>query len=597
MRIRIVAAALAAGFLCGPSTAAAADLDCDRLGAQATEAERWRRPLLQRSYERRRAAGLALAECAYRTQADRALSAAIDDRRFARLTPEQRRLTLSTAAMNAWRLEQLERARDRYMRALAADPHDPDDWYRLSILERVRGQNDVSAEVLLHLIETWPELLDRLDDQHVFGLIHGLAPESRRRLDLLQALFDANWNRAGKGADPAWYELALMRIVRGEPEAARAAIRRIDTPGELIKLRADRRFDGLVDRDAAAFDVGQAAQRQIDRYRVLAQSQPDSLELRMELSYALLSAGREQEALAYSNQVLAAIAEAPADAPAFADLGDEVWLMNNRAIALRRLGQTDEALLELQRASRYRESGSINVSQALNLGGYYAALGRADEALAAAARAGDDISGYGRMVQAQVQLRGAVLKGDRAGAQRALDYLREHRADAHTLWLEALLQAARVDEAQTALLELLASPTERSDALAWLQRYREAPVLPGDREWLARKAELLSRAGGGGAGRPHRALSDLRGQRAVASRRWRAGILRGRPPHRSPACTAPIPATRTPCAASRRSATSATPSIIRRSRSASTPTTTIPRIRKVSSATCSTCSRSSATSW
>lgn len=495
MRGKLVGTGIVLSLILGfsPTASADAEVDCEHLGALAVAAEQPRRSFLFRTYETRRLVALTLAECAYRKEADPALAAAIDDRRFARLSAAEQRRTLSAAAMNAWRLDRNAHALELFRRAIAVDPGDPDDWYRRSLLERGQGDEAAAAGSLIHLIEHWPELLDNLDDGHIFPLIYKLEPRSQIRLDLLQALLDANWQRKGQGASAAWYELAVIRIDRGETDAARAAIRRVSSPIELVKLRADRRFDAIVDRDAIAFNVENAAQRETELYRSLAAARPDSLELQMQLGSALLTQGRNDEALLHANRVIASIAESPKDRPAYTDLGDEVWVMNTRAIALRRLGRYDEALLELQRASRRDEDGAANVSQALNLGDYYASLGRADEAVAAAARAGSDMSGYGRMVQTLVQLRAATQQGDTAGAERALTYLREHAKDSQTLLLSGLIYCERMDEAERLLLEQLASTSGREDVLGWLQNFREAEVLPGDRVWRSRKAELIAR--------------------------------------------------------------------------------------------------------
>lgn len=495
MRSKLVGASIVLSLVLGfsPRAYADADVDCEHLGALAVAAEKARKSFLFRTYDNRRLVALTLAECAYRKEADPALAAAIGDRRFARLSAAEQRRTLSAAAWNAWRLDRNAHALELFRRAIAVDPGDPDDWYRRSLLERAQGDDVAAAESLIHLIEHWPELLDNLDDRHIFGLIYKLESRSQIRLSLLQALLDANWQRKGQGASAAWYELAAIRIDRGEADAARAAIRRVSSPIELVKLRADKRFDAVVDRDAIGFDVENAAQRETELYRSLASARPDSLEFQMQLGFALLTQGRNEEALAQANRVIASIAEATKDRPAYADLGDEVWVMNSRAIALRRLGRYDEALLELRRASRVNEDGVANVSQALNLGDYYASLGRADEALAAAARAGNDISGYGRMVQTLVQLRAAAQKRDAAAAERALTYLRAHRTDSETLLLSGLIYGERMDEAERLLLELLASTSEREEVLRWLQDFREAEPLPGDRVWRARKAELIAR--------------------------------------------------------------------------------------------------------
>lgn len=486
------ALALVLGLCIGSE--ASAQTHCEHLGAQAVAAERQGRPFWFRTYKKRRLVALVLAECAYRPEAERALATVIDDRRFARLSVQDRYATLSAAATNAWQLQHYPQARDLYRRVVALSPDEADDWYRLSVLERVQGDHVAAARAMIHVIEHWPELLDQVQDQSIFVLIHQLEPRAQVRLDLLQALFDANWQRKGQGAGTAWYELALMRVDRGEADAARAAIRRISSSRELVLLRADRRFDGLVDRRAVAFDVDNAALREVELQRTLLAAQPDSLQLHTQLSRALLMLGRSEEALALCDDALKAIVDAAVDRPPYADDAEyRVWLMNNRAIALRRLGHLDEAMQELRRASERREGDSVNVSQILNLGDYYASLGRADEAQAIVAGVGTDINGYGRMVRALVELRAQSQRGDAAAAEHSLAYLREHRQDAQILLLEGLLQTDRLDEAEQVLLELLASGTERAEALYWLQRYREADALPGDRGRRARKAQLIAR--------------------------------------------------------------------------------------------------------
>lgn len=492
-KLGLTAILVLASTLGASSPASAQGVDCEHLGAVAIAAERARKSWSFRTYDRRRLVALTLAECAYRKEADPALRAAVGDRRFARLSAADRRRTLSAAALNAWNLDQTERALALYRRAIEVDPSDPDDWYRQANLLRIRGDNQGAARSLIHLVEHWPELLDNLSDDHIFPLIYGLDSDSQVRLDLLQALFDANWQRRGQGASAAWYELAEIRMNRGDVDAARAAIRRISMPSELIHLRIDRRFDGIVDRDAPAFDIEQAAAQKTGLYRSLASIHPDSLEMQSRLGHALLDQGRNEEALAHANRVLGIIAESDAKRAPYKDMGEEIWVMNMRGIALLRLGRYDEALLELQRASRRDEGGGVNVSLALNLGLYYAALGRADEALAASARAGAEINGYGRMLQAYTRLRAALLKNDGSGVQRELEYLREHRADGQMLLIEALLHAGRLDEAEQRLLERLASAEGRAPALYWMQRFRAPEPLPEGRGLRVRKAELIAR--------------------------------------------------------------------------------------------------------
>lgn len=425
--------------------------------------------------------------------ADRRLSDAIADPNFARLPKPGQNQVLAAAAATAWSLQQYPRALDLMQRAIAADPGIPEHWYWQSQLQAVLKRYEASADSMRHIVETAPDQLDTLDDAHLFQLVYLMDRGSQQRLDLLQALYDANWQRQGRGVSQLWYELAAMRIERGQADAALQAIRRIDTPAELVKLRIDRRFDAIVDRESTRFDIRNAADERVRRLQTLAALAPRSLELRSDLASAYLEAGQPEQALALIDAATEAIAKAPVDAAPFDDMDEQRWLMNYRAIALRRLKRVDEALSELRRASELDEDGGANISQTLNLAGFYLGMGRPDQALAAAARAGSHMSGYGKMVQTSVSLHAAVLQRDAATAERALEYLKANRGDGQIMYLEALIGAGRKDEAAQVLIELLQSPTDRIDALLALQDFELPPLLPTERAWHERGLEIRAR--------------------------------------------------------------------------------------------------------
>jgi tetratricopeptide (TPR) repeat protein len=163
----------------------------------------------------------------------------------------------------------------------------------------------------------------------------------------------------------------------------------------LVRLRSDKRFDHLVDRQAEQFDVERATSRRVDEARVQVILHPDRLEYIVALMRAMLADGMNEAVLDVTGRVLAAIAAAP-DAPPFVDTGAQTaWLMNLRSTALFRLGRTDEALAALEQSAKPVADGSANVNQVLNLAYFYCGLGHAEDARATAARAGSTINDYG----------------------------------------------------------------------------------------------------------------------------------------------------------------------------------------------------------
>jgi predicted Zn-dependent protease len=394
-------------------------------------------------------------------------------------------------ALAALASDQLAQARDLYRRATAMNSEDPDDWYRLAQLELQLGELDRASSALAAFAAQWPELLPNISVDLVPHLVYVSEPASEDRLALMQALFDANWkDEAADGA--IWYELAVAQLVRGQTDAVRQALKRIDAPTSLIRVRADKRFDALVSPHAWSFDVELAARRKLEALQRQVAAQPDRLDPRVQMSYAMLSLGMHQEVIALADETVATIAAAPLDQVPFVDLDEQVWLMNNRTNALRRLGRTDEALAELIRASQLDENGHINVSQALNLGHFYCDLDRPADALAAIASVGE-MSGYGRMVRTGVELCAAVRNKDRAGTERALAYLHAHSKDAELVMLCGLLDADRIDEAASFFVSLLDDPYGRGQILEWAQELRESNPLPGERRYRDNRKALLAR--------------------------------------------------------------------------------------------------------
>lgn len=418
------------------------------------------------------------------------LSALIDDPLFTMISKAGQRMLVSAKALATWRQGDPEGARDLFLQATRIDGNDPNDWYRLAVLESDLGDRARSARYMTGLVSRWPELANNLDRQFLNQFIYqdnvGIAP----RTALLQALFDAGWNDRHNGVGGAWRELALGHLANGNLPAAATVVSRIDNPLIIIQVRSDKRFDVLAETVNALPSARDAAEHQVAALRQHAMDAPKRVDLASTLGSALLVAGRHEEALASADAMLAAIA---ADDPSsFEHLDEKVWVMNYRAIALRRLGRMDEAVAQIEQASHVEESGTPNVSQVLNLASFYCDLGRGDDARRTIERAGS-MSGYGRMVQNSVRHCAALQAGDRRTARQALDYLVAHRSDSELIVLEALLREGRLDEAARALIGLLEGPETRGEALYFVQGFRRGPELVGIRALNANRRAMLAR--------------------------------------------------------------------------------------------------------
>jgi hypothetical protein len=212
------------------------------------------------------------------------------DPAFGQLPVADRVRVLSHAGLSAIRLDKTAEARDFLRRATGLGSDDPDDWYRLVFLEFQSGDPDRSRDAMRHFIEYWPELLPNIDAWVVPQLVRGPDPGSQARYEMMQALFDANW-RDPVVADAIWYQLAIAQVQRGETEAARRTVHRIDEPGSIVRLRADKRFDSIVDPDAAAFAPVLVAKRKMERLSQAAEAAPDKLDPLVQLSYGRLTLG------------------------------------------------------------------------------------------------------------------------------------------------------------------------------------------------------------------------------------------------------------------------------------------------------------------
>jgi tetratricopeptide (TPR) repeat protein len=331
-------------------------------------------------------------------------------------------------------------------------------------------------------------------EEFIRGLVRELPAGSAPRRELLQALFDANWQPGPPGASAYWLELAQRHLADGDTAAARTAVERITVPTLIVQVRADRRFDPIVDRDSRRLDPVRAAQAQLVELRRQVEAAPRKLQPRIELNRALLELGRDAEVVAEVDAVEARVEAAGAGADLFDDRQWYAWLFVNRAFARLRQGDVDAALADFGRATRDRH-GRSDTDIWFNLAALYLRLERGADARAALAHAGtgDELNPGGRLARAYLEYRTARQLDDRRAEAAALVYVLGHADERPYFALATLLEAGRPDDAAARLIAELASPVARGDLLEQVQVYERSPPLPGDVARIARWEALLAR--------------------------------------------------------------------------------------------------------
>ena len=428
-------------------------------------------------------------------KAEPTLSRFIESGDFKTTPPAQQRAALVLVGAIAIDRRDGARALTFLKRASEIEGADGDVWtFRLQAAQLAKDRTEAAAAVTT-LAQRWPKTLASVDSRSVAQAVRDVSDAGPTRYKLLKALFDAKYTSEGFPPSGWWRDLALLQLERGEPAEAKETLARIADPYVVISILADRRFDPVRASMQDRWDVGEMARQQIDAAREIVRQQPDELQPVIELTYFLIYSERFDEALQLCDQVIARV-NGGSGAKVFSDYaGRYVWVLDNRSRALEGLGRFDEALAQEVAASHLPELGDDNVSQIINLAGFYNVRGRpkdAREVLAALDPA--KTSGYGRTQVAAELLASAVQLGDTAEVDRQLQYLREHRDDSIKTLEHALVRTGREDEAAQLLISRLETLSERIPALMEVQQFQAVPLLPKEDEFYKRWEKLLSRA-------------------------------------------------------------------------------------------------------
>lgn len=478
-----IAWALAAGLTSGPSDAAVTK------PVPATAMERPKRADVERFQAYARSAIELLDRDA--KAALLAFDAVIEDPLFSMFNAEQRAITHWMSGIAAWRTGDALDARRRFERATLAHGDNPDIWQALAGVEQQLGNRERASHHLARVYRRWPVRAQEAELEVVSDLVFNTPEESEPRLELLRALFAGGYTHRDRGPSQVWQNLIQALLTQGHVEEARSVARAITDPVVLVSLRTDRRFDPIADVLSTLPSAEEAASLEVERVRSLVARLPTRVDLAVDLGAALLVAGRNEDALRASDDALASTAAADASTLEYAD--ERVWIMNNRAVALRRLGRLDEAARQMEEARPLNEHGQPNVSQALNLGMLYCHLGRPGDARRVIGTLGP-LSPYGQMVERSVRHCIAVLEGDAAGARAQVAEIYDHRSDGEGVVLDVLMRSGDESGAAAELIRQLGTSGSRDEAISYVQEFRMAPVLPGTRAARVTRAAVLQRA-------------------------------------------------------------------------------------------------------
>jgi tetratricopeptide (TPR) repeat protein len=418
----------------------------------------------------------------------RLLKAIIDSPAFEDLSVDQRHALLSSTSGVALELKDHMLSQSYSKRASVMPNATPDDWQvRFYASFGLADMTDAAVALSQIAKQTPTALADIKDPSVIFRILNELKKSpAPQYFDLLEAIYGANWKIDGL-FEPysVWRDYAVALLERARKADAKHVASRIKQPSSLISIRVDKRFDSIVKSNPELFDIDKAVETDIANLRKIVLKSPRNLQCVVELTYALLKAHRYDEVLSLTDEIIQKEKDSRNGEVAYDDINDNlIWILNNRAIALGGLGRRDEELELLIRAARRPEHGDPNVSQAINLGGFYCDLGRPKDALFAILDV-EKTSPYGRSQVETVHLCAALQLGDKDAAVSALNYLKEHQADSPRTYQSALVLVGDYDGAAALLIQRLNDPPMRADALTEVQNYRD----PADLEWPVKSRE------------------------------------------------------------------------------------------------------------
>jgi len=447
--------------------------------ASANRPPKWERNVAaEEAFQKRLDAANERIEAKDYAAAARLLDDALDAPRFGQLPPNVRHSAISAAAFAHFQINDNEKARSLYVHASEMEDATASDWFgRVNVARRLHD-NAADVAAVTTVGRRWPEALR---ETNAYAIVQTTVAAEygppQARLELLEALFNARWTLFGMEPSWVWKDLALLLLERNDMDGAALVVGRVTSPHGAIAMRVDRRFDRLLE-GAGPLDVHRVQDAEIEQLRTAAGEPPPSLKKVHNFLRALAGAGRYAEIVQRADFALAH--SGPGGASAHEDADEtRIWIINDRARALERLGRREDAVADLEYASRMAEHEHGNVSQTINLALLYVRLDRPSDALATIARVPlKNANAYGRFLVEGVRHACAIAQGNAKEAGATFTYLRDHRDDAPEAYQDALLDEGLDDESAATLVFLLRDPQRRNGALMSVQQFARGAEAP-----------------------------------------------------------------------------------------------------------------------
>jgi hypothetical protein len=371
------------------------------------------------------------------------------------------------------------------------------EWSELTTAANYLKHDADSVRGLIKLAQSWPDNAAALDERVVIDAVHAVKSLGHdAQLEAYWALYTARFKfKWDIEPSAAWRDLVLLLLEKDRLTDAVAVAARINSAEVLMGMRADRRFDAVVAANPAHFDIEAAAHEELRAVQESSDTYPQILELKIAVVMALRQLHDYGAMLAAADELMSEVESTNFPQKLFkdSDYDDEYrWLLNVRAIALDRLGQTEQAVAQMQAASRLTEEGAKNVSQAINLGFLFCRLNRPNDALAAIVEVGP-VSSLGGVEVEIVRLEAAVQLKDVSQVDKSMRFLQAHRADAPADFERALVLTGQWDLAAQDLIGQLLDPAKRQDALKTVQDYAPIPEPAWEQEFDQKWRTLIAR--------------------------------------------------------------------------------------------------------